>query len=53
MSANAMNATRTTMLCAALLAGLYGIGTRKSAIEGAEVAAIPSSGSNRGKGATH
>ncbi|CAN1721709.1 conserved protein of unknown function [Hyphomicrobium sp. 1Nfss2.1] len=39
------------MLLAALLAGLYGIGTRKSAIEAAEVAAIPSPASGRGKGA--
>lgn len=39
------------MLIAAVLSGLYGIGTRKSAVEAAEIAAVPSAAGNRAKAA--
>lgn len=45
-----MSATKIAMLIAALLAGLYGFGPRKSAVEASEIATIPSPASNRAKG---
>lgn len=47
-----MPGTKTTMMIAALLAGIFGIGARKSAVEMSEVPTVPQNSGKRAKAAS-